>query len=313
MIFANVIPGRGRKPASPETMNTDGMQSGGAAPHFLRPVLLDSGPDPAGRPGMTGSRFRSTLGFFEGAHPEAVVDRGHDAYERGDYSAALKEWSAAAVAGDPEAFYRLGLLYARGHGVIANLADAAGWYRRAAELGHAMAQHQLSLLHLEGYRAQASSFARWYGSAAKRDPEAADHNRTLLFPNGFDVPQDPAGALHWSQAAAEQGIADAQANTGLIYARGIGCEPDYRKARHWYSLAAAQGSAAAELGIGILYANGHGVEQDLPTAASWYERAAVKGIGAAQVALGLMYLSGQGVDREHRQSSGMVRQGRRAR
>jgi hypothetical protein len=101
--------------------------------------------------------------------------------------------------------YRLGLLYARGHGVVANLADAAGWYRRATEQGHAMAQHQLSLLHLNGYRAHASSFARWYGSATKRDPEAADRNRALLFPNGFDVPQDPAEALSWSRAAASRG------------------------------------------------------------------------------------------------------------
>ncbi len=199
--------------------------------------------------------------------PNCAAKRAADAYERQDYAAAFKEWSAAAAMGDPDASYHLGLLYARGHGVLANLADAAGWYRRAAEEGHAAAQHQLSLLHLDGYRAHASSFARWYGAALKHDPEAADDNRTLLFPNGFDVPQDPAEALRWSRAAAEQGVADAQANTGLIYARGIGCACNYREARHWYSLAAAQGSAAAELGLGILYANGHGVEEDLPTAA----------------------------------------------
>jgi TPR repeat protein len=258
VIFRSVIPGRGRKPASPEPMNTDGGRSAQAAPHSPGPVFSDSGPGSAGRPGMTHSKCRGVLGVFARAHPEAAVERGREAYERGDYAAALKEWSQAAASEDPEASYRLGLLCARGHGVLANLADAAAWYRRAAEEGHAAAQHQLSLLHLDGYRAHASNFARWYGSAAKRDPEAADDNRTLLFPNGFDVPPDPAGALRWSRSAAEQGIADAQANTGLIYARGIGCEHDYREARHWYSLAAAQGSAAAELGLGILYANGHG-------------------------------------------------------
>jgi hypothetical protein len=245
---------------------------------------------------MTGFTFRSVLGFFERAHPETAVERGREAYERNDYAAALKEWSAAAAIGDPDASYWLGLLYARGHGVVANLADAAAWYRRAAEQGHAMAQHQLSLLHLDGYRAQASSFARWYGAAAKREPEAADHNRRLLFPNGLDVPQDAAEALRLSRAAAEGGIADAQANSGLIYARGIGCERNYEEARRWYSLAAAQDSAAGELGLGILYANGHGVEEDLPTAAGWYQKAAEKGNAAAQVALGLMHLSGQGVD-----------------
>jgi uncharacterized protein len=117
------------------------------------------------------------------------VERGADAYERQDYAAAAIAWSAAASAGNAEASYRLGLLYARGHGFLANLADAAAWYRRAAEQGHAAAQHQLSLLHLDGYRAHAGlSFARWYGTAAERNPEAADYNRTLLFPNGYEVP-----------------------------------------------------------------------------------------------------------------------------
>src|SRR5439155_21230874 len=124
----------------------------------------DSGPGPAGRPGMTGSKFRSILGFFERARPDAAVERGADAYERADYAAALKEWSAAASTGDPEASYRLGLLYARGHGVLANLADAAARYRRAAEEGHAAGQHQLSLLPPDHYSAHAStSLARWDG------------------------------------------------------------------------------------------------------------------------------------------------------
>jgi uncharacterized protein len=57
--------------------------------------------------------------------PTSAVQCGAEAYERADYAAALKECLAAAAAADPEASYRLGLLYARGHGVLANLADAA--------------------------------------------------------------------------------------------------------------------------------------------------------------------------------------------
>ena len=121
------------------------------------------------------------------------VARGRDAYERADYAAAFKEWSAAAALGDPEASYRLGLLYARGHGVLANLADAAACYQRAAAQGHAEAQHQLSLLHLDGYRVNRwTSFARWYEAAAQRDSAAAEPNvhRRHVFgskPNSYDV------------------------------------------------------------------------------------------------------------------------------
>ena len=73
--------------------------------------------------------------------PATAVARGLAAYEKADYATALKEWSAAAAAGNREAFYRLGLLYARGQGVIANRADAARYYSQAAERGHAAAQH----------------------------------------------------------------------------------------------------------------------------------------------------------------------------
>jgi TPR repeat protein len=192
--------------------------------------------------------------------PDAAAERGREAYARADYAAALKEWSRAGSAGDPEALYQLGLLYARGQGVLPNLADAAVCYRRAAEQGHAEAQHRLSLIHVTGYPVNRSwTFEKWYRTAAERDETAAEDNRQLLFPNGLEVTQDPAEALRWSRAAAEQGHAEAQANTGLIYARGIGCESDYVEARRWYQLAAEQGSAAGELGLGILYANGHGV------------------------------------------------------
>ena len=73
------------------------------------------------------------IGFGKRRDPEGAIGRGLAAYERADYAAALEEWLAAAANHIPEAFYRLGLLYARGHGVLANRADAARYYRQAAE------------------------------------------------------------------------------------------------------------------------------------------------------------------------------------
>src|SRR5205085_8881348 len=170
-----------------------------------------------------------------------------------------------AAAGDPEAQYRLGLLYARGKGVLGNLGDAIAWYRRAAEQGHAEAQHQLSLAHFYGGRAH-FDVGRWYDGALEIDKNAADNNLELMFPNGISVSQDFPEALRWSTAAAEQGLAEAQAHTGMMYARGLGCQADYETARRWYLHAAEQGTAAAEFGLGVLYANRFGVDIDLPAA-----------------------------------------------
>ena len=58
---------------------------------------------------------------------------GLAAYAQDDYGGAFRQLDKAAQAGDAEAQYRLGLLYARGKGVIGSLGDAIAWYRRAAE------------------------------------------------------------------------------------------------------------------------------------------------------------------------------------
>ena len=39
----------------------------------------------------------------------------------------------------PRPQYRIGLLYARGEGVVRSMPDAVAWYKRAAEAGHAEA------------------------------------------------------------------------------------------------------------------------------------------------------------------------------
>ena len=70
---------------------------------------------------------------------------GLAAYGRKNYPTALRLFTASANAGNAEAQYQLGVMFARGHGVISNVPDAVSWFRRAAEQGHAAAQFELSL------------------------------------------------------------------------------------------------------------------------------------------------------------------------
>src|SRR5512142_791899 len=87
------------------------------------------------------------LGF---AALAADFQTGLDAYHRGDFAAALKEWQPIAEAGDPHAQYNLGLLYARGQGVAQNYQQAVSWYRKAAEQGVAAAQYNLGVIYANG-------------------------------------------------------------------------------------------------------------------------------------------------------------------
>jgi hypothetical protein len=75
---------------------------------------------------------------------------GLDAYQKGDYVGAAKEWRPLAETGDPEAQFNLGLLYLDGHGVPQSTAEAANWFRRAAEQDYTQAQHNLGAMYGSG-------------------------------------------------------------------------------------------------------------------------------------------------------------------
>jgi len=79
-----------------------------------------------------------------GALLAADFDAGLAALQKGDYAAALREWTPlAAKQGDAEAQFNLGVMYHNGHGVSQDDKTAAKWFRLAAEQGDAAAQFNL--------------------------------------------------------------------------------------------------------------------------------------------------------------------------
>ena len=75
---------------------------------------------------------------------------GWEAYIRGDYATALREWRPLAEQGDAEAQFNLGLMYANGEGVPEDDVQAAFWFRKAAEQGDAAAQNNLGVRYDNG-------------------------------------------------------------------------------------------------------------------------------------------------------------------
>lgn len=117
-----------------------------------------------------------------------------------------------AGAGDLGAAQQLGWDYAHGLGVARDYAQAASWYKKAADAGASFSQDELG----------------------------------FLYQKGLGVPQDYAQAITLYRKAAEQGRASAQTNLGYMYEKGLGVEPDSAEARSWYEKAAAQGNQAAK-------------------------------------------------------------------
>ena len=69
----------------------------------------------------------------------ADFNAGGDAYTRGDYATAFREWRPLAEQGDSQSQYNLGWLYFYGRGVPKDYAQARQWYKKAAAQGLASA------------------------------------------------------------------------------------------------------------------------------------------------------------------------------
>lgn len=157
----------------------------------------------------------------------------------------------AAVQGDAQAQFNLGLCYECGRGVAKDLLEALKWFRQAADQGYGEAQYTLGCCY-----------------------------------NGDDgFPQDPGEATKWWAKAAEQGYADAQYCLGLSYYMGQGVAKSPAEAVKWWAKAAEQDHANAQYFLGLSYYTGLGVPQHEKLALYWLRKAAGQGNENARVAL----------------------------
>jgi TPR repeat protein len=131
------------------------------------------------------------------------LEEGQDAYQAKDYLKAVQVWRPLAQAGDREAQYRLGVMYAEGKGVAENDAEAALWFERAAEQGEAMAQYNLGASYAEGtgVRKDMAAAAKWFRRAADQGIPLAQLNLGLMYAGGNGLPQDNVEALKWIDLA----------------------------------------------------------------------------------------------------------------
>ena len=63
----------------------------------------------------------------------ADFQKGLDAYNRGDYQSALREWRPLAEQGNAYAQGNLGFMYKNGRGIAQSDTAAVKWYRKSAE------------------------------------------------------------------------------------------------------------------------------------------------------------------------------------
>lgn len=126
---------------------------------------------------------------FAGAAPAlADVKAGAEAWARGDYVGAVRQWVNPAAQGDADAEFNLAQAYKLGRGVDRDLARAEQLFGKAAAKGHVPAADNYGLLMFDrGQRADAMPYVR---AAADRGDPRAQYLMGIAHFNGDLAPKD---------------------------------------------------------------------------------------------------------------------------
>lgn len=177
------------------------------------------------------------------AEMEARLTADLDGLPQGFIPAALR---AAATDLDPVALYEIGARFTDGRGAAVDLARAAVWYQRAADLGHAPSQYRLANFYEKGSGVERDldKAKTWYQLAAEQGNASAMHNLAVLYATAGAAP-DYASASTWFEKAANHGVRDSQVNLAILYARGDGVARDLEQSYKWFAIAANDGDKDA--------------------------------------------------------------------
>jgi len=164
-----------------------------------------------------------------------------------DHAAEIERLKPEAAAGDAAAQYRIGILFADGK----ELAEAARYYKLAADQGHHEAQSRLATLVCNGLGVpkDAHDCIRLYKQAAEGGVTQAQVNLAARYLSGDDTPINHVEAVRLARLAADKGDATGQLLLGICYETGAGVSQNRSEAVRLYRLSAAKGNAAAQKGL----------------------------------------------------------------
>ena len=226
---------------------------------------------------------------------------GNRYFNESNFAEAAEYYRKAAEFGNADAELALGWLYENGKGVGRNYSEAVKWYRKAADQGEPVAQGNLATMYYNGHGVTRnySEALKWFHKAADQGNTAAYSWLGSMYYSGQGTSRNYAEALRWFRKAADQRNTDVYGWLGIMNFNGQGTSRNYGEALKWFRKDAERGSADAQNYIGWMYQNGLGVMRDNAEAVNWYRKAASGGSASGQINLGWMYETGTGVRQDN--------------
>ncbi len=209
----------------------------------------------------------AAITFLATASMAGSVADAQDAYQAGQYDAALKIAIPAAKAGDPYAQNIVGAAYNDGNGVNKDIAASIEWFEKSAAQGYVKAYYNLGMTYL--YDLPAPDYDKAisnFESAMEQDYSFAYLQRAKMYFKGLGGVKNPDMAAKLRYKVRALGDAEAISTMGDMYRVGVGAELDLEMARELYAEAAQMGDAASVGNLALMYANGMGGPKDLVAA-----------------------------------------------
>ncbi|SHH09672.1 hypothetical protein SAMN02746098_00157 [Desulfosporosinus lacus DSM 15449] len=153
-----------------------------------------------------------------------------------------------------------------------NVAEAYRLFLEEAQIGNALALHDLGRMHMDGL-------------GVEMNPETAQEWYTKALIAFQAVERDKSGSYP-------------QYRIGKMYAAGLGTPQNYEEAADWYEMAVARNHKYAQYSFAGLYYRGQGVEQSHTTAFLLYGKSAAQGNPYASYELAKMYRDGLGCNKD---------------
>jgi len=211
-------------------------------------------------------------------------------------------------------------------GFTSDTARALQLLRRAAELGHGLAQSRLGGMLAEGVKGRVQQDT-WEGKRLLRlafeqdNPDASFHLGMALLKEGdrdgvtkllaacskghpralfhvaemtregqYQLPKNLSKSLMYTKWAAHQGEPQALSNLGHLIITSMGCVRDEAKAVRLFRHAARGGAPEGQLNYGFALMRGNGgLQVDYQEALEWAQKSAAQGHSQAQQALPTFY------------------------
>lgn len=197
------------------------------------------------------------IGGTAAARDDAGTAAGRAAFMAGEYDVARRILEPLAEAGDADAQYWIGVMFAHGRGYHQVCRQALRWYEKAARQGHAEATFNLGFMLYNGWGADPGGCrlasnperaAPWLRKAAELGVARAQYLVGRMYRTGDGVPMSPDDALYWLKKAADGGIPEAQFDLALMYADTGDTEDAY----FWFFVLAGTGYPGARHNADIL-------------------------------------------------------------